>query len=130
DLAVASATLKSVRVYFGDGAGHFSAPVTVVDAPNDGPFLAGLVGGDLNGDPFLDLAMVSEASDGSATAYALLGNGTGTFTVVATPLARGSGFPRGGLALGQLAGTPAGDVVGVASTGGTTGPALGILVGD
>jgi hypothetical protein len=132
DVAVASVTRKEIRVYPGDGQGGFGAPASVLDAPDGAVLLAGLVAGDLDGDPHLDLVTLAEDADGSATAYALLGSASGEFTVVATSLARGSGFPRGGLALGRLAGSADGDVIGIASTGNATyGPAaLGLLVGD
>jgi hypothetical protein len=131
DVAVASDTLKAIRVYFGNGAGGFTAPSTVLDLPNTGPFLPGLTVADLDGDPFPDLFTLVEADDGSAVAYALRGLGTGLFDVVATPLAAGSGFPRGGLVMGRFTGGPAIDVAGVASGGGAQGPpTIGILIGD
>jgi hypothetical protein len=131
DLAVASTSRNEVRVYRGTGAGTFGPPVTVVDAPDVGPLLHGLVAGDLDGDPFPDLVILIENADGSATVHALRGSAAGDFTVVRTTLAAGSGFPVGGLTLGDFAGSPAADVIGIAADGGASGPpALGLLVGD
>lgn len=131
DLAVASASLNEVRVYRGDGAGGFGPARTLLDLPNGGPVLRGLVAGDVDGDPHPDLVTVVENADRSAEVYALRGSAGGDFTIVRTALPAGSTVPRGGLALGQLAGDGATDVVGVASTGGLSGPpALGLLIGN
>jgi hypothetical protein len=132
DLAVASASLQAVRVYSGDGTGGFGPPVTVLDGPDAGPLLRGLATGDVDGDGSPDLVAVLEAGDASATVYALRGSPEGRFTTVATPMPAGSGFPRGGLAVGQFAGGAALDVIGIASSGAPVlgPPALGLLVGD
>jgi hypothetical protein len=132
DIAVASTTLQEVRVYFGDGRGHFGLPQTLVAAPSAGAVLRGLAVGDLDGDSHADLVTLVERADGSATAYALLGSATGSFTPVTTAMAVGSGFPRGAFHLGQVMGSAAVDVVGIGATGGAAfGPAaIGVLIGD
>ena len=129
DVAVLSSTLLEIRVYFGDGAGGFAAPVTIFDLPNPGfsKYTLGLVGGDVNGDGWTDLlTLVGDPADDSATAHALLGSAGGAFSIVSTPFASGSPFPRGGsLRLAQLTGGPALDLVGNLSD-----TALGLLTGD
>jgi uncharacterized repeat protein (TIGR01451 family) len=138
DIAVASDTLNEVRVYFGNGAGGFGPPTTVVDAPdffNDrvNASLVGFAMGDLNGDPFPDLVtLVHNRDTDAATVYGLLGSASGSFTVVASEFAPGSGFPVSSFAVAQFAGSPAGDVIGIASTGTFVAepPALGLLIGD
>jgi hypothetical protein len=132
DVAVASVTLGEVRVYFGDGAGHFGPPQTLVAAPGAGSLLRGLALGDVDGDTHADLVTLVEQPDGSAIVYALLGTASGQFTLVKTGLGIGSGFPRGGFRIGQVMGSAAPDVIGIGSTGGAAfGPAaIGVLIGD
>jgi len=128
DIAVASDTLNEVRVYFGNGAGGFGPPITLVKRP-DLPYfsLSDFVRGDLNGDAFPDLVTLVQEPDGGATAYGLLGSAAGSFTVVATRLAPNSGFPLNSLTVAQVAGSTAGDVIGIASF---SPPVLGLLLGD
>jgi len=132
DLAVVSISLNQVRVYLGDGTGHFGAPTTVLQAPTGGAVVRGLALGDVDGDAFPDLVTVVEQPDASGIVYALRGDGAGGFSVVQTPLAAGSGYPRGGLRIRPLAPGGAAAVVGIASTGGVAfgPPALGVLLGD
>ena len=132
DIAVASVTLDEVRVYLGDGNGHFGAPQTLLAVPNPTASLQGLALADLDADGRADLVTLVEQADGSAVVYTLLGSATGRFTLVTTPLAAGSGFPRGTFHTGQVMGSPALDVVGIGSTGGAAfgPPAIGVLVGD
>lgn len=132
DIAVVSYSLNDVRVYFGDGAGGFGSPTTVIDAPNqvtDGVIfdLAGLDVGDLNGDAFPDLVTaVHNRDSGSGIIYGALGSSSGVFTVVATHLSAGSGVPVNSLVISQFIGSAAGDVIGIAEGS----LALSLLTGD
>jgi cysteine-rich repeat protein len=118
DIALASSTLNDVRVYLGDGGGDFLPPSTALDQPSDpAAALIGLVAGDVDGDAFTDLVTVRyDFATGKATAYALLGNGTGAFGVVSSPLAADTGAPLATLQLAHVAGSPAADVVGISSS--------------
>ncbi len=128
DIAVASDTLNEVRVYFGNGAGGFGPPTTLVKRSDLPAFsLSDLALGTLNSDAFPDLVTLVQEPDGGATAYGLLGNAAGSFTVVATRLASNSGFPLNSLTVAQVAGSTAGDVIGIASF---SPPVLGLLLGD
>jgi len=133
DIAVASSSLNEVRIYFGDGAGGFGSPVTVIDAPdpfNDGInfYLIGLAMGNLNGDDFPDLVtLVQDRDSGGATVYGMLGSPTSGFTVATTNLSPGSGFPVTSLVISQFTGSAAGDVIGIAEG---PPPSLGLLAGD
>src|SRR5207247_8905425 len=112
---------------FGNGAGGFGPPTTLVKRP-DLPYfsLSDLALGTLNSDSFPDLVTLVQEPDGGVTAYGLLGSAAGSFTVVATRLAPNSGFPLNSLTVAQVAGSTAGDVIGIASF---SPPALGLLIG-
>jgi hypothetical protein len=129
DIAVLSSRTNEIRVYFGDGAGGFGPPVTLVDAPDGrGFFMPEVAVGDLNDDAYPDLVtLVHDVATGGATVIALLGSAAGSFTAVTTELAPDSGIPLTGLAIAPFADSPAGDVIGVASS---VPPALGLLIGD
>src|SRR5207247_4629323 len=89
--------------------------------------LSGCARRDLNRHASPDLVTPVQESDGGATAYGLLGSAGGSFTVVATRLAPNSGFPLHSLTVAQVAGSTAGDVIGIASF---SPPVLGLLIGD
>ena len=134
DIAVASNSTGEVRVYFGDGHGGFGAPQTVVAAQGDDGVSSTLAAGDLNGDAFPDVACFTRHGDASATVYALLGSGSGAFTVVPTevPAPLADLFPeRGQLLLGQFAGSTANDLLTVGASGADGKlPLLQLLRGD
>lgn len=135
DIVVASNSTRQVRVYFGDGHGGFGAPQTVIAGQGIDGLSSTLVAGDLNGDAFTDVACFTPHADASATVYALLGGGSGTFTVVPTevPPPHADADPaQGRLLLGQFAGTPANDLVAIGASGTVIGkpPLLQLLRGD
>jgi hypothetical protein len=134
DVAVASNSTSEVRVYFGDGHGDFAPPQTVIAADGFDGVSSKLAVGNLDGDAFTDVACFTRHADASATVYALLGGGSGTFTVVPTevppPLA--DVVPeRGELLLGQFAGSPHNDLLTMGASGyGDVTPLLQLLQGD
>jgi cysteine-rich repeat protein len=127
DVAVVSGLRKEIRVYFGNGSGGFAPPMTVLDLPDDfSRYVLDLVTGDLNGDGWADLlTVVVDGPSDTASAYALLGSASGSFTIVQSDFPSGSGFPRSRLRLAPIAGNVALDVIGKASS-----TALGLLTGD
>ena len=77
DMALSSQSTNDVRIFLGDGTGHFSAFTGSVISSGSGTFPTGIRTGDFNGDGIADLAV---ANHNSNTMSILLGDGTGHFT--------------------------------------------------
>ena len=80
DLALSSQSTNDVRIFLGDGTGHFSAFTGSVISTG-GTFPTGIRAGDFNGDGKADLAVANHNSNNMTI---LLGDGTGHFTRVAS----------------------------------------------
>jgi hypothetical protein len=127
DIAATSSTLNEVRLWRGDGLGHFAAALTLLDAP-DTDTLGYLATADLDGDARPDLVTVVRHAAGGGTAWALMQRADGGFTTVATSLAPGGALPEGRLAVGDFAGSPAPDIAAISGAAGS--PSIVVLVGD
>ena len=83
DLAVANAGNNTVSILLGDGTGNF----ILASSPIVGTGPDSVAVGDFNGDGKLDLAVANNTSNFSNTVSILLGDGTGNFTLTASPAA-------------------------------------------
>ena len=81
DLAVANEFSCTVSILLGDGTGNF----TLASSPATSCWLSSVTIGDFNGDGKLDLAATTNWDDPSPVSI-LLGDGTGNFTLVSSPL--------------------------------------------
>jgi hypothetical protein len=79
DMALSSQSTNDVRIFLGDGTGHFSAFTGSVISTPMGTFPTGIRTGDFNGDGIADLAVANHNSNNMSI---LLGDGTGHFTLV------------------------------------------------
>ncbi len=97
---------SSVRLYPGDGAGHFGAPILVASGPN-GP--AARAAHDFDGDGHPDLVLIDQVGD---AAWSILrATGAGQFAPFASPdlSARPSGWSQ--IAVGDVTGSGRVDLV-------------------
>jgi hypothetical protein len=85
DVAVANSSAGTLTVALGNGNGTFGSPVTISLGSGSAPY--GLAAADFNLDGELDLVV---AEYGKNEAVILLGNGNGSFTLQAAPIATGS----------------------------------------
>ena len=81
DLALSSQDTDDVRIFLGDGTGHFSAFSGSV-IPTGGTHPTGVRAGDFNGDGIADLAIANQYTNNVSI---LLGDGTGHFAPASGP---------------------------------------------